>query len=154
MLPTSVNMRMVREQGLWNVGHLVWAGQRGAVPVNVNGRLWAGWPTYNDSYAGLVRQIRLDASRGLTLEQFIYKYAPPTENRTSSYLSFVSQRTGISPQARLADAVQEAGVEYASVQLPLDDGSGDSSLAGADWNPGAIAAVVLGAAVVAAAVSD
>ncbi len=130
MLPNSVNMRMVREHGLWNVGHLVWAGQRGAVPVNINGRLWAGWPSYEESFEGLMRQIRLDASRGLTLEQFIYKYAPPTENDTERYIADVSMWTGIPPGVPLSSLPEGEGVPlfYASLE-PAEEG-GEYQMAG------------------------
>lgn len=37
----------------------------------------------------LERQLRLDASRGLTLEQLVQKYAPPNENDTARYLAFL-----------------------------------------------------------------
>lgn len=130
MLQNSVNMRMVREHGLWNVGHLVWAGQRGAQPVDINGRLWAGWPSYEESYEGLMRQIRLDASRGLTLEQFITKYAPPHENSTDNYIANVSAWTGIPPDTPLA--ALPGGVmpplEYALAvfgSIPEDSGGGN-----------------------------
>lgn len=126
MLPNSINMRMVREHGLWNVGHMVWAGQRGALPVNINGRLWAGWPSYEESYEGLMRQIRLDASRGLTLEQFIAKYAPPSENSTATYIANVSAWTGIPPNTKLA-ALPESSVpplDYASVVDWIEAGDG------------------------------
>jgi hypothetical protein len=107
--PNSVNQRMVRQFGRWNVGHLVWAGQRNAVPVYLAGRNWAGWPTREASYEGLLAQIRLDASRGLTLEQFIYKYAPSSENRSDVYLRNVSAWTGIDPKATLASAIAPGG---------------------------------------------
>jgi hypothetical protein len=107
MLPGSVNMTMVAQHGLWNVGHLVWADQRNAVPVVINGRTWAGWPTYDEAYAGLIRQIRLDTSRGMTLSQFIAKYAPKNENNTAAYIANVSAWTGIPPDARLSDALDD-----------------------------------------------
>ena len=48
-------------------------------------------------------QILLDASRGLTLEQYITKFAPPNENDTAAYLRFVvrDQTTDIEPDDRL-----------------------------------------------------
>jgi len=38
-----------------------------------------------------VNQIKLDAKRDFTLEQFIHKYAPPSENETSKYLDFLCE---------------------------------------------------------------
>jgi hypothetical protein len=134
----SVNMRMVTQQGLWNVGHLVWASQRGAVPVSIGGRLWAGWPTYEDSYDGLLRQLRAYANQGLTLEQMIYKYAPPKENLTESYIAFVGSRTGIPRDGRLADYLDpNSYFQYAGRKanetpapdqpFPLDLGTGEEA---------------------------
>lgn len=45
--------------------------------------------TVTDGWADLERQIQVDASRGLTLQQAIYSWAPPTENDTAQYLQFV-----------------------------------------------------------------
>jgi hypothetical protein len=123
--PRSVNMRLVTQHGLWNVGHLEWRSQRGAVPVDINGRLWAGWPSYEDSYDGLLRQLWLYVGRGLTLEQMIYKYAPPQENYTEKYIAFVSSRTGIPRDGRLADYLpEETYFQYAgrkADQTPTPD---------------------------------
>jgi len=136
--PRSVNMRMVTQQGLWNVGHLTWASQRGAVPVNIGGRLWAGWPTYEDSYDGLLRQLRSYANQGLTLEQMIYRYAPPEENPTESYIAFVSSRTGIPRDGKLSDYLDpNSYFQYAGRKAnetpapdqpsPLDLGTGEEA---------------------------
>lgn len=43
----------------------------------------------SDGWADLERQLRLDAGRGMTLEQAIYSWAPPTENNTPRYLQFI-----------------------------------------------------------------
>lgn len=103
--PKSINQQMVRKFNRWNVGHLTWANQRGAVPVYLGDRNWAGWPTREASYEGLLFQIRLDASRGQTLEQFIEKYAPPKENLTETYIQNVSKWTGIGRKDTLASAI-------------------------------------------------
>jgi hypothetical protein len=42
-----------------------------------------------DGWADLERQLQLDASRGMTLREAIYSWAPPTENDTAGYLAFV-----------------------------------------------------------------
>ncbi|MEO0248088.1 MAG: hypothetical protein ABIN58_00825 [candidate division WOR-3 bacterium] len=128
MLPNSVNMAIVTKYGMWNVGHLVWAGQRGAVPVVINGRQWAAWPTYEEAYQGLLRQIRLDMSRGMTLTEFLTKYAPPSENQTGVYIRNVSAWTGIDPNARLSDVVSD---EYSPPVPPLDYALGWDSEYGA-----------------------
>ena len=47
-----------------------------------------------DGWDDLERQLRLDASRGMTLRQAIYSWAPPTENDTESYLAFALDGLG------------------------------------------------------------
>jgi hypothetical protein len=86
--PKSVHAQMVARFGLHNPGHLVWARQRGAVPVRLSPkrRPWAGWKSYAEGVEGVRRQVRLDISRGLTLRQLISKYAPASENDTAAYI--------------------------------------------------------------------
>lgn len=76
-----------------NPGNLVYIGQAGAV-MGERGK--AKFASYAAGEAELVRQVKLDASRGLTVEQFIYKYAPPFENDTEKYIRDLEQEMGIS----------------------------------------------------------
>lgn len=39
-------------------------------------------------------QIRLDTARDLTVEEFVYKYAPPNENNTELYIQQLTNATG------------------------------------------------------------
>lgn len=86
----------------------------------------AGW-------AALDRQIQLDASRGLTLEQFIYKYAPPSENDSARYLQFVTSNLGVSPDTPLSQVVGETagtlplGAPRESFLEAGNDGTGEVS---------------------------
>ena len=54
--PKSVHAAMVARFGLHNPGHLIWARQRGAQPVQLSpqGRLWAGWKTYAEGVEGVL----------------------------------------------------------------------------------------------------
>lgn len=63
---------------------------------------FAVFATPEAGWAALDRQIALDAGRGLTLQQFIYKYAPPSENNSAAYLDFVAKNLGVSPSTPLA----------------------------------------------------
>jgi hypothetical protein len=76
-----------------NPGNLRFANQPGAT------RGEGGFAKFNSPEEGieaLRRQVYLDTqSRGLTLSQFIAKYAPPNENNTSRYVTYVSQQTGL-----------------------------------------------------------
>lgn len=67
-----------------NPGNLRYAGQSGATPGKGG---FAKFATPEAGVKALQNQINLDASRGLTLGQFINKYAPPSENNTSQYLT-------------------------------------------------------------------
>ncbi len=95
--PKSVHTHMVKRFGLHNPGHLVWARQRGAVPVRLspNGRLWAGWKSYAEGVEGVRRQVRMDISRGLTLRELISKYAPAKENDVAAYIHNVAAWSGM-----------------------------------------------------------
>jgi hypothetical protein len=105
--PKSVHVAMVDRFGLHNPGHLIWARQRGAVPVRLTpkGRMWAGWKSYDDGVEGVRRQVRLDISRGLTLRQLISKYAPAAENDTAAYIrdvgGWADMQTEVPIQAQL-----------------------------------------------------
>lgn len=115
--PKAVHARMLAQFGKHNPGHLVFAGQRGAVPITLStgGRAWAGWNSWQAGIQGIRNQIRLDARRGHTLESFIHKYAPASENPTSAYVRNVESWTGIpryTPLAQVADplgGLQAAG---------------------------------------------
>jgi hypothetical protein len=105
-----------------NPGNLMYVGQSGA-SAGTNGL--AVFPSYQAGLSALVDQINLDSSRGLTLSQFISKYAPPGENNTSAYLSFVSQYTGFSPSDPLssigsADTAGSDSGDYAISTIALD----------------------------------
>ena len=73
-----------------------WPGQTGTS---------GGFAVFESPEAGwnaLDIQIRSDANRGLTLQQFIYKYAPPSENDSANYLNFVARNLGVSTDTPLA----------------------------------------------------
>lgn len=53
----------------------------------------------------LERQLGLYAQRGLTLQQAIYEFAPPSENNSAAYLNFVCQGLGCSPDTPVSEAL-------------------------------------------------
>lgn len=75
-----------------NPGNLRYVGQSGAT-IGQGG--FAAFPTPDAGMQALIDQINLDASRGATLSSFINKFAPPSENNTTDYLSYVSSQTGV-----------------------------------------------------------
>jgi hypothetical protein len=79
---------------------LRFANQRGAIGKDKNG--FAIFPTREAGMEAMRRQVAKDTQeRGLTLENFIKKYAPPSENPTSEYVKNVSEKTGIAPNAKV-----------------------------------------------------
>lgn len=83
-----------------NPGNLRFAGQAGAVQGEGG---FAKFPTVEAGVKALENQIKVDASRGLSLASFISKYAPPSENDTSTYIKNVVKLTGASPLTPIAD---------------------------------------------------
>lgn len=83
-----------------NPGNLKFANQSGAV-MGEGG--FAKFNTPEDGYQALVNQVQLDQSRGETLEQFISKYAPPTENDTTTYIQQVASNLGVDPSMKISD---------------------------------------------------
>lgn len=61
--------------------------------------------TVADGWADLERQLGLFASRGLTLAQAIFEFAPPSENDSAAYLAFVCQGLGCQPDISVTDAL-------------------------------------------------
>lgn len=93
-----------------NPGNLRFVGQAGAVQGQGG---FAAFPTPEAGQQALLDQINLDASRGMTLTQFVNSYAPPSENDTSNYLNFVSSQTGIDPNSSLTSAFQRGLIHKA-----------------------------------------
>lgn len=59
----------------------------------------AGW-------AALERQLQLYADRKMTLRAAIYAFAPPTENDSEEYLSFVCEGLGCAPDTLVSEALK------------------------------------------------
>jgi len=104
-----------------NPGNLRFVGQAGSIQGEGG---FAKFATPEAGYQALINQVRLDQSRGMTLAQFVSKYAPPTENNTSQYVEQMSQWLGVSADAPLASlnyndvaqaiAKKESGTEFIS----------------------------------------
>jgi hypothetical protein len=82
-----------------NPGNLRYAGQRESIGQDARG--FAIFPTHPAGWRALVRQIKLDQKRRMSVRQFVYKYAPPSENETESYLRFVVEGLVTKPDAPL-----------------------------------------------------
>ncbi len=96
-----------------NPGNLRFVGQEGATQGE------GGFARFDSPEAGLNamrKQIELDTqTRGMNLTQFLTKYAPPSENKTQSYVDFVVRKTGVDPTSPISPdqipAIQAAMIE-------------------------------------------
>lgn len=100
-IPQSARLAYVNN----NPGNLRFVGQAGAVQGEGG---FARFASPQAGYQALLNQIQLDASRGLTLQEFIYKYAPPSENDSRLYLQQVQQATGATPQTPISQINRDA----------------------------------------------
>jgi len=65
------------------------------------------FPTPEDGWAKLERQLSLYSERGLTVQQMIEDcYAPPNENDSARYLANVCTWVGCTPQTLVRDALK------------------------------------------------
>lgn len=128
-----------------NPGNLRPAGQPGCTPVSSASGQFCSFDSYSDGYQALLNQISLDASRGLTIAQFLQKYAPASDsNDPTSYAATLAAATGLSVGDPLSAALgssgsdmgtpQTAGFDFSSISSigDLFDPSNTVSIAGVD----------------------
>lgn len=73
--------------------NLRFANQRESTGADDTG--FAIFPNAPSGWRAAVRQITLDQGRGLTVRQFLFKFAPPSENDTMNYLKFILKELSI-----------------------------------------------------------
>jgi hypothetical protein len=71
----------------------------GKCPIGSFASVAAGW-------AMLERQLQLEADRGLTIEQLIYCYAPPSQNNSAAYLQHVCAGLGLPYSTPVSEALK------------------------------------------------
>ena len=125
-------------------------GTPNAVTINANNnpgaiRSWPGMPTsngfavfpnYQTGFNALTTDVQTNIDAGLTLSQFINKYAPAADSNTpSSYIAFVSSQTGLDPNQPMSAAVSTPTAAVDPNAILSDLGiSTDSLQAGSiDW---------------------
>ena len=81
-----------------NPGNLTYAGQNGAKRGDKG---FAQFENPEKGYAELKHQISIDTQNGLTLSQYITKFAPPKENPTAQYIAQAAKQLGVDPNAPL-----------------------------------------------------
>ena len=67
--------------------------------------------TVEHGWEDLERQLQIYAQRGMTLRQCIEVYAPPNENNTGQYLTFVCHGLGVDPETPMTEALKIPGIE-------------------------------------------
>lgn len=86
----------------------------GAIGMGEGG--FAKYATWQDGVNDLDRQIQIDAGRGLSVSQFISKYAPSFENDTANYLSWLKSQLHVSSgDVKLTSIISEMGTDESSV---------------------------------------
>ena len=76
-----------------NPGNLRFVNQTGSTGKDDRG--FAIFPTPEEGWDALYRQIELDKGRDLTLDKFVNKYAPPSENDTTAYRNFLQKELNV-----------------------------------------------------------
>jgi len=64
--------------------------------------------TPQDGWADLERQLQLFAERGLSLDEAIYTFAPPSENNSEAYLKYICDGLGLEPTALVSEALEQS----------------------------------------------
>ncbi|RTL06201.1 hypothetical protein EKK58_06175 [Candidatus Dependentiae bacterium] len=96
-----------------NPGNLRYAGQEGAVKGE------SGFARFQSPWQGLQalsNQVALDTNRGHTLESFINKFAPPTENNTKQYINQAVAKLGVSPNTPLSKIPHDELVKFIALK--------------------------------------
>src|SRR5208282_4855431 len=66
----------------------------------------ASFKTVAEGWAALDRQLSLYAERGLTLQQAVYRFAPPSENDSTAYLQFICKGLNCPAQTPMAAVIK------------------------------------------------
>ena len=99
-----------RAYGNHNPGNL-WVGESPGkfkrifpkVPIDKEGFLI--FENYAAGRKALEKDILLKVLKGMTLEKFVYTYAPPNQNNTENYIKLMTEFTGIARDKKLLDLV-------------------------------------------------
>lgn len=70
---------------------------------------YAKFPDYDTGYAALQHQIQVDAGRGLTISEMMYKWLGyGTGGDYQSYAATVAENLGVSPYTKVADVLSNS----------------------------------------------
>lgn len=101
-----------------NPGNLRFANQTSAVQGDSG---FAKFPTIEAGWNALKNQISLDATRELTLQDFVSKYAPPNENDTKGYLNHMVSILNTDATANLKTIVDTVGLDKVAEAIALKE---------------------------------
>ena len=136
-----------------NPGNLRWASNQVGQESTVNGK-YATFATPQDGWAAL--QNYIESNQSLSLRDFIYKYAPPTENNTSGYLNWLVSQVGVGADTPISslfggsNVSGSAGSDTSSYYSGSDVGTYNPStdltslVGGIDWTVIGIGAIGVG----------
>lgn len=114
-----------------NPGNLNFANQPGAVleprTAYICNPRFAKFQTMDEGIVALLKQLKLYFSRGVdTVASIISRWAPPTENVTSAYISYVARSMGVDKDERLSYEPHNLA-ELAVAIMHLENGQAVSS---------------------------
>ena len=107
-----------------NPGNLRYAPTQSGSSVTASGT-FATFDTPQEGWDALQSYIDGKASQGVTLRNFIYTYAPPSENDTSSYLNYVSGQLGMGVDSSLAGLTNGSALDLTGSGSDLSNISSD-----------------------------
>lgn len=96
-----------------NPGNLRYAGQPGATQGEGG---FARFETPEAGYEALKAQIELDKSRGMTVQEFVSKYAPPSENDTATYIKQFNASVGSGSNTKLSSLDTDKVAEFMALK--------------------------------------
>lgn len=128
--PIPATSRIARVHN--NPGNLKFVGQPGAEQGEpaAGGGHWAKFKTVEDGIAALRSQIERDAKAGLSVREFVTKYAPPTDgNDTETYIEQMAEALGAEADEALSGVDLDAALSFiakkeSSTRLPAKPKAG------------------------------
>lgn len=87
--------RAWRNNNPGNISRGSFAAAQGA--IGDDGR-FAVFPDEGTGFAAIIALLSTETYRALSLRDAIFRYAPPNENPSESYLHFISRRSGVAPE--------------------------------------------------------
>lgn len=78
--------------------------------------------TVDEGIRAIGRSIKTNAGRGMTVDQFINRWAPSNENNTSAYISRVESEVGVPAATRMSELDEEQVARLVSGIITVENG--------------------------------